>query len=121
MSIRRIIFLTALSLFISGAALWATHAQFEFEEATWEEVLQEAEKGGYEILTTEELWEMHQADPDLLIVDTRQEWEYRLGYVKGAESFFMQPWFWDRWMKRGDLNDFLQERTRDKEHPIVFY
>jgi len=121
MSPRRIFILAVLSLIISGTTLWVTNVQFEFEKATWDEVFQEAEKGGYEILSTEELWEMHQADPDLLIVDTRQEWEYRLGHVKGAENFFMQPWFWDRWMKRSDLRDFLQERTRDKDNPIVFY
>ncbi len=121
MSLKRVLILMVLSLLISGTALWATNVEIEFEEATWEEVRQEAQEGGYQILTTEELWEMYQEDPDLLIVDTRQEWEYRLGHIEGAENFFMEPWFWDRWLKRGDLRDFLQDNTQDKQDPMVFY
>ena len=121
MSPRRIIVLMVLSLVISGTALWFTNLEIEFEDATWEEVHEEAEAGGYQILTTEELYKMHQEVEDLVIVDTRQEWEYRLGHVENAENFFMQPWFWDRWMKRGDLRDFLSEHARDKETALVFY
>jgi hypothetical protein len=40
--------------------------------------------GGYWLVTTVELSENYRKDPDKsLLVDTRQEWEYRTGHIKG--------------------------------------
>ncbi|MEX1356618.1 MAG: rhodanese/DsbD fusion-like UAGLXU motif selenoprotein, partial [Desulfobacterales bacterium] len=50
----------------------------EPSQATLENVRTEARNGGYRLITTEELWDWFQVDSnDLLLVDTRQEWEYR--------------------------------------------
>ena len=52
-------------------------------KATWDDVLAEAKSGGYRIITTEELGAKYSKNPDeLLLVDTRQEWEYRTGHIK---------------------------------------
>jgi rhodanese-related sulfurtransferase len=52
------------------------------------------------------------------LVDTRQEWEYRTGHIKGALNFPMEPTWWARWRKAGDLRALLGP---EKERGIVFY
>jgi predicted sulfurtransferase len=57
------------------------------KEATWNDVLAEARLGNYRIISTDELWERYEKDPDkMLLVDTRQEWEYRTGHIKKAQN-----------------------------------
>jgi hypothetical protein len=58
-------------------------------------------------------------DPDLLVlfedwfeeledlIDTRQEWEFRTGHIKGSVNFSMEPTAWARWSKAGELEEFL--------------
>ena len=75
--------------------------------------------GGYKIITTEELSERYQKDANsLLLVDTRQEWEYRTGHLKGAVNFPMEPTWWSRWRKASALETFLGP---DKDRTIIFY
>jgi rhodanese-related sulfurtransferase/DNA-binding transcriptional ArsR family regulator len=58
------------------------------KQATWDDVIAEADAGGYRIITTEALAEKYRKDPsDLMLIDTRQEWEYRTGHIKGASIF----------------------------------
>lgn len=79
----------------------------------------EAKAGGYRIITTEELAEKFRQDPSgLLMVDSRQEWEYRTGHIQGARNFPMEPTWWARWRKAGALKQFLGS---DKERAVVFY
>ncbi|MDF1578038.1 MAG: rhodanese-like domain-containing protein [Desulfurivibrionaceae bacterium] len=55
-------------------------------------VRQEAERGGYRLITTDDLWNLVQQDPDgVLLVDTRQDWEYAAGHIEGAVNFSMEP------------------------------
>jgi hypothetical protein len=101
------------------AALWLTNRAVTPTEATWNDVLAEAKSGGYRTITTEELAAQYRQNPDsLLLVDTRQEWEYRTGHLRGAQNFSMEPTWWSRWRKEGALEAFLGP---DKERPIVFY
>ena len=89
------------------------------KESTWEDVLAEAEKGGYKIITSDVLIEKFlQNKENLLIVDTRQDWEYRTGHIKGALNFPMEPTWWARWQKKDKLKQFLGS---DKLRFIVFY
>jgi rhodanese-related sulfurtransferase len=81
--------------------------------------LAEAAGGGYRIITTEDLAEAYRKDPAaLLLVDTRQEWEYRTGHMQGALNFSMEPTWWSRWRKAGPLESFLGP---DRNRTIVFY
>jgi predicted sulfurtransferase len=88
-------------------------------QATLENVRAEARGGGYRLITTEELWDWLQFKANnLLLVDTRQEWEYRTGHIRDAVNFPMEPTWLSRWRKRGALAQLLGE---DKNRTIVFY
>ncbi len=100
-------------------ALWFTNRAVTPTAATWEDVLQEAQRGGYRIIKTDEIWERYQRNPqDLMLVDTRQEWEYRTGHLKGAVNFPMEPTAWSRWRKQKEMATFLGP---DKNRFLVFY
>jgi 3-mercaptopyruvate sulfurtransferase SseA len=114
---RAIVALTAVALTV--AALYFSYRTAVPKEATWDDVRTEARIGGYRLMTTEELAERYQRDPrDVLIVDTRQEWEYRAGHVRGAVNFPMEPTWWSRLRKKGDLESLLGP---DRERAVVFY
>ena len=113
------IYLAVLSVAVVIGVLWFTNRAVTPKVATWADVLQEAKLGGYGIINTEEIWERYQKDPkDLLLVDTRQEWEFRTGHLKGAVNFSMEPTAWSRWRKQKELETFLGP---DKNRSIVFY
>jgi 3-mercaptopyruvate sulfurtransferase SseA len=104
---------------ITAGALWFTNHSVTPNEATWEDVRNEAKQGGYRIINTEELWKRYSKNPDsLFLVDTRQQWEYRAGHIKGALNFPMEPTWLSRWRKKGDLEAFLGS---NKDRFIVFY
>ncbi|MBL7178623.1 MAG: rhodanese-like domain-containing protein [Desulfobacterales bacterium] len=111
--------LAFVAIAITAAALWFTNRSVTPKVATWEDVRSEAKQGGYQIINTEKLWKRYSKNPDsLLLVDTRQEWEYRTGHIKGAVNFSMEPTWWARWRKAGDLKAFL---GANKDRTIVFY
>ena len=113
------IYLAALAVAVVIGLLWFTNRAVTPKQATWEDVLQEAKLGGYRIINTEEIWDRYQKDPqELLLVDTRQEWEYRTGHLKGAVNFSMEPTAWSRWRKQKEIETFLGP---DKNRSIVFY
>jgi hypothetical protein len=99
--------------------LWHLHRPIIVKEATWEDVKAEARSGGYHLITTEELAQRYRHDAGkLLIVDTRQDWEYRTGHMKGALNFPIEPSAWGRWRSQGALAKFLGP---NKDRPIFFY
>ena len=108
-----------VAVLMTIVALWLTNHAVTPKQATWNDVEAEAERGGYRIITTEELAKEYQRDSaNLLLVDTRQEWEYRTGRIKGAVNFPMEPTWWSRWQKASMLEQFLGP---DKNRKIVFY
>ncbi len=112
-----IIALVAVLLTVGG--LWFTNRAVTPKQATWDDVLAEGKNGGYKIITTEELSERYQKDANrLLLVDTRQEWEYRTGHLKGAVNFPIEPTAWSRWRKASALETLLGQ---DKDHTVIFY
>ncbi|RPJ10359.1 MAG: rhodanese-like domain-containing protein, partial [Deltaproteobacteria bacterium] len=54
----------------------------------------------------------------ILLVDTRQEWEYRTGHIEGAVNFPMEPTGWSRWRKADALKELLGP---DQDRKVVFY
>lgn len=111
--------LALLAVFVTLGALWLTNGAVTPREATWEDVVAEAENGGYRLISTDNLWKRFRGEPgSLLLVDTRQEWEYRTGHIKGALNFPMEPTWFARWRKKGALSNFL---GADKQRHIVFY
>jgi 3-mercaptopyruvate sulfurtransferase SseA len=108
-----------VAVLLTVAALWFTNRVVAPTEATWDDVLAEARTGGYRVMTTEELAERYRKDPvRLLLVDTRQEWEYRTGHLQGAVNFPMEPTWWSRWRRASALGTFLGP---DKDRTIIFY
>jgi hypothetical protein len=108
-----------VAVLLTIGALWFTNRAVTPKQATWDDVLAEATDGGYKIITTEELSERYLKDAEsLLLVDTRQEWEYRTGHLKGAVIFPMEPTLWSRWRKASALETFLGP---DKDRTVIFY
>ena len=104
---------------ITMGALWQTNRVVPPKKTTWDDVRAEASHGGYQLMSTDELWKHYTVKPEsLLLVDTRQEWEYRTGHIKGALSFPIEPTWLSRWRNKGALEKFLGP---DKNRLIVFY
>ena len=109
--------LAAAALTLS--VLWYLNRPIIVKEATWEDVKAEAQSGGYRLITTEELADLYRQDAQkLLLVDTRQDWEYRTGHMKAAVNFPIEPSAWGRWRSQRALGNFLGP---DKDRLIVFY
>jgi len=106
-------------LILTMGILWFNNRPLVPIEATWPDVVREAEAGGYRLIEIEELQKRYQSSStDLLLVDTRQEWEYRTGHIKGAVNFPMELTWWSRWSKKSELKEFLGP---DKSKSLVFY
>jgi 3-mercaptopyruvate sulfurtransferase SseA len=117
-SVRKITF-SLIAVAITAGYLWHTNRVVTPKTATWNNVLTEAEQGGYRVIDTDELWDRYKNDPEtMLLVDTRQEWEYRTGHIKGALNFPIEPTWLSRWRNKGALEQFLGP---DKNRFIVFY
>ena len=116
---QKVTYIALVAVVIMVGALWFTNRAVTPKEATWDDVLAEAMAGNYRIITTEELAERYRKDAgSLLLVDTRQEWEYRSGHIEGAVNFPMEPTSWSRWRKASALETFLGP---DKDRAIIFY
>ncbi len=120
MELRKALLSALMALVIAGVGLWFTHRPLPPpHEATWEEVRGEAARGGYRLISTTELDRLYREEPqNLLLVDTRQDWEYRTGHIRDAVNFPMEPTWWDRWRAQGPLTALL-EPHRNKA--VVFY
>jgi predicted sulfurtransferase len=111
--------ITLAGLMATLGALWLTNGAVTPKEATWDDVLSEAKGGGYRLIATQDLGSAFYQNPNVyLLVDTRQEWEYRTGHIKGAVSFPMEPTWWSRWRKADALKELLGP---DQDQKIVFY
>jgi hypothetical protein len=119
MNRKRRTILALMAVIITVGSLWYGNQSIIPKDATWDDVAAEAATGGYRLISTEELQERYQSKSEsMLLVDTRQEWEYRSGHIKDAINFPMEPTWLSRWRKKGDLEQLL---GYDKERFIVFY
>lgn len=101
-------FTALIVICLTISALWLTNRAVIPKEASWEDVVAEAKAGGYNLIQTAELWKKYQKGPEnLLIIDTRQEWEFRTGHIKQAVNFPIEPTWLSRWQKKGPLEKFL--------------
>ena len=116
---KRTTFIALAAVLLTVGALWITNRAVTPKQATWDDVLAEAKAGGYKIIATEELSERYQKDAkSLLLVDTRQEWEYRTDHIEGAINFPMEPTGWSRWRKADALRNVLGP---NRNQLVVFY
>jgi len=108
-----------VSIAITAGILWFTNRSATPKEASWDDVVVEARQGGYQLIRTDDLRGLYTTKPEsLLLVDTRQEWEYRTGHIRNALNFPMEPTWLSRWRKKGALEHLLGP---DKNRLIVFY
>ena len=116
---KRSIFLALAAVIVTVGVLWVTNRAVTPKNPSWEDVIAEAENGGYKIISTEEMRDLYQKDDqNLLLVDTRQEWEFQTGHIAGSLNFPMEPTGWSRWRKANALETFLGP---DKNRHIIFY
>ncbi len=110
---------TLFAMAVTAVFVWYLQRPAAPRQATWEDVVIEAQNGDYRIITTEELAERYGNDPaSVTIVDTRQDWEYRTGHIENSVNFSMEPTALARWRKAGALEKFL---GADKDQHLVFY
>ncbi len=117
MNLSRNLVLTLVAVSVAIAALWWTNQAVTPTEATWADVQAEAQRGGYRLITTQELASMV-AQQNPMLIDTRQDWEYRAGHIRGAVNFPIEPTWWSRWRKADALGQLLGP---DKDRRLVFY
>ncbi len=107
------------ALVVTVGFLWFTNRSVAPKKATFEDVVAEARTGGYQLIDYKKLKQVYDQNPKgLLLVDTRQEWEYRTGHIKGALNFPMEPTWLSRWKNKGALEKFLGP---DKNRFLVFF
>ena len=113
------IIIAALIVLITAGSVWYKQAPVVPKESSWNDVIVESTAGGYRIIATDELANLYRKSPEsMLLIDTRQEWEYRTGHMKGALNFPMEPTWWSRFSKADELEELLGP---DKGKLLVFY
>jgi 3-mercaptopyruvate sulfurtransferase SseA len=116
---RRTTFLALAAVILTLGALWYMHRPVIVAETTLTEVKAEAARGGYRLITTAALAELYRQQRDkVLLVDTRQDWEYRSGHIEGAVNFPLEPTAWSRWRSQARLAALLGP---DRDRLVVFY
>lgn len=114
---------------ISVAAPAMAKNKFEKEidiEASAIKLVREVQKGGYDVVTTQELKSMMDAGKKMLIVDTMPyKKSYKKNHIPGAAQFlFPIPDMaqWDTGETDGKTKeDFIKLLGPDKDKPIVIY
>ena len=106
-------------LFLSFAA--QAQAESQNADRARNKIVTEAKKGGYQLITPEELKKEYLKDPTaFLLVDTRQEWSYQMQHIKGALHIDFAPTWWNQYspMMRSEMKKLLGP---DKNKKIIFY
>jgi len=108
-----------LFLFLSYAA----QAQSETQNPAnaWDKVVTEAKKGGYQLITPEDLKNEYLKDSTaFFLVDVRQEWSYQMQHIKGSLHIDFAPTWWNQYspMMRSDIKKLLGP---DKNKKFIFY
>jgi hypothetical protein len=116
---RRTTLLAMAAVILTLGALWYIQRPVILQETTLAEVEAEAVRGGYRLITTAALAELYgQHRAKALLVDTRQDWEYRSGHIQGAVNFPLEPTAWSRWRSQDRLAALLGP---DRDRLAVFY
>lgn len=99
--------------------LWYFSRPTALVTPTMTQVEAEAESGGYRLIGLQKLSVLHETRlDDMLLIDTRQQWEYRGGHIAGSLHFPMEPTGWAMWRNKKGLQALLGP---DRNITIVFY
>ena len=117
---KRIIYVGILFLvFVSCVSL--VQAEIQNADRVRGQIVAEAGKGGYQLITPEELKKEYLKDSSaFLLVDTRQEWSYQMQHIMGASHIDFSPTWWNQYspMTRSEMKKLLGP---DKNKKIIFY
>ncbi len=109
--------LTMLFLIIISSVV---QAQPQVESAQ-DRVMAEAKKGGYELISLQDLEREYRQDPgSIFFIDTRQEWAYQMQHITGATFLSATPTWWYQYSPRArsDIRKMLGSVSNKK---VVFY
>ena len=104
-------------------------SKFEKEveiEASAVKLVREVQRGGYDVITTEELSQAIAAGEDMIIIDTMPyEASYKKGHIPGAQQFLFPIPDMDQWDPNEtdgkSLADYEALLGPDKDKKIVIY
>jgi hypothetical protein len=117
---KRIICVGVLFLvFLSCISL--AQAEIQNADRVRGQIVNEAMKGGYQLITPEELKREYLTDSAaFLLVDTRQEWSYQMQHIQGALHIDFAPTWWNQYspMTRSEMKKLLGP---DKNKKVIFY
>jgi rhodanese-related sulfurtransferase len=85
------------------------------------QVQEEARRGNYQLISPETVRDRFVKEPGLLLlVDTRQEWEYQREHIQGAVNLPVTPSWWTQYSPwaRAKMKKFLGP---DKKRQVIFY
>jgi 3-mercaptopyruvate sulfurtransferase SseA len=108
---------TLFLLFISCPV----QGQLKGENDAYNKIVAEARKGGYQLITPEELKKEYLKDSAaFLLVDTRQDWAYQMQHIKGASHIDFTPTWWNQYSPatRSEMKKLLGP---DKNKKVIFY
>ena len=122
-------FLVSVVLCFSTQAFAFGQSKFEKEvqtEALAIKLLREVQRGGYEVITTEELHQAMEAEEDVLVIDTMpHEDSYMKNHIPGAKQFLFpipEMEAWDAEETGGkSLADYESLLGENKKKKIVVY
>lgn len=115
----RSILLPGIAVPITVLVLWYANLPVPIVASNMAQVEQEAENGGYRLIDADALYKLYRSNKKkILLVDTRQEWEHRSGYIAESVNFPLEPTWWARWQKKRDLKALLGP---DKKKTFIFY
>jgi 3-mercaptopyruvate sulfurtransferase SseA len=106
-------------LFLSFVA--QVQAESQNEARVRNQIVTEARKGGYQLITPEELKKEYLTDSAaFLLVDTRQDWAYQMQHIEGASHIDFTPTWWNQYspMTRSEMKILLGP---DKNKKVIFY
>ena len=117
---KRVMYITVLFfLFVSYAA--QAQAESQNADRVRGQIVNEARKGGYQLITPEELKKEYLQDSAaFFLVDTRQEWAYQMQHIKGASHIDFSPTWWNQYSPviRSEMKKLLGP---DKSKKNIFY
>jgi hypothetical protein len=106
-------------LFLSFVA--QAQAESQNEALVQGQIVDEAKKGGYQLISPDELKKEYLRDSTaFLLVDVRQEWSYQMQHIKGSLHIDFAPTWWNQYspMMRSEMKKTLGP---DKDKKLVFY
>lgn len=108
-------------LLVAGAVFGTPPSMAADKTPTWwADAVRDGERGGYRVITLEELAALSKTNADLLLIDARPAYEFRAGHIPGSINMEFHP---------GDKVQFPAEKRKqlkkligpDKDRPVVFY